>query len=133
SVSVAAPATSDVGLLAGPPDGCAPAVPDPFLPPLVATLLLLHALAQNLEQLVEPADRLDLPLLLLGEVFLGELLEPFRRNLGAERLAHQLEPLEHGAQNAVELVKGALLLHHRRRRKISKVVAPTAGGILPPR
>ena len=60
---------------------------DPFLAALVAALLLGEPLAQRFQQLVQAAHRLDLPLLLLGEMFLGELLEPFQRNFRGQRLA----------------------------------------------
>src|SRR5262249_48040601 len=73
---------------------------------------------------------LNLFALLLGEIFFGELLEPFRRDLGAERLAHQLEPLEYVAEDAVELVEIAFVLHQRRAREIVEVLDPTAGEIL---
>ncbi len=60
---------------------------DPFLAALVTALLLLDALAQRLEQLVEAAQRLDLLLLVFGEIFFGELLEPLRRDFGRRRRA----------------------------------------------
>src|SRR5262249_7547095 len=77
----------------------------PFLAALGAPLLLAHALAKKPEQLVQPADRLDLSLLLLGQIFLGELLEPRRRDFRGERFGDQLQPLEHVAEHAVELVE----------------------------
>src|SRR6185437_11092911 len=49
---------------------------DPLAAALVAALLLLEALAQRLHELV-PAHRLDPLLLFLGEIFFGELLQPF--------------------------------------------------------
>src|SRR6266446_6674051 len=74
-------------------------------------LLFLQALAQRLHELV-PAHRLDLLLLFLGEVFLRELLQPFGRNV---RLLHGVQqafqPLEHGAEHAVELVEITLVLY----------------------
>src|SRR6185312_11992990 len=95
---------------------------DPFLAALVASLLLGEALAQGLEQLVEAPHRLDLLLLLFGEIFLGELLEPFGGNLGRDRVRHQVEALEDLAERAVELVEIALVLHQRRARQIVEVL-----------
>ncbi len=103
---------------------------DPLVAALVALLLLLHALAQGLEQLLEPAHRLDLFLLLLGEVFLRELLEPLRRDLGRGRIAQQLEALEHMAEHAVELVEVALILHQRGAGEIVEALHPAAGEVL---
>ena len=96
----------------------------------MAPFLLAHALAQKLEQLVEPADGLDLFALFLAEIFFGELLEPLGRNFGGERLAHRLQPLEHMAEDAVELVEVAFVLHQRRARKIVEVLDPSAGEVL---
>src|SRR5262245_44716837 len=103
---------------------------DPLVAALVAVLLLLHALAQGLEQLVQPAHRLDLLLLLLGPVFVRELREPLGRNLRGERLAHELEALEHVAEDAVELVEVALVLDQRGAREVVEVLDPAAGEIL---
>ena len=97
---------------------------DPFLAALVAALLLRQALAQRLEQLVEAAHGLDQLLLLLGQVFLGELLEPLDRDLGRERLLHQFEAVEHVPEHAVELVEVALVLHQRGAREIVEVLDP---------
>ena len=83
---------------------------DPFRPTLVSALLLGQALAQRLEQLVEPAHRLDLRLLLVGEQKLGELLEPFLGNL-RRLLGWRLDALEAMAEDAVELVEVALVLN----------------------
>src|SRR6185437_13858082 len=47
--------------------------PDPFRAALMAALLLGEPLAQSLKQLIEAAQRLDLLLFFLGEIFLGEL------------------------------------------------------------
>ena len=103
---------------------------DPLLAALMAALLLLHALAQGLEQLVETAHGLDLLLLFLGEVFFGELPEPLGRDFGGGRLAHQLEALEHVTEDAVELVEIALVLDQRRPRQIIEVLDPAAGEVL---
>ena len=92
-------------------------------------LLLLQALAQRLHELV-PAHRLDLLLLFLGEVFFGELLQPFGRNV---RLLHgveqALQPLEHGAEHAIELVEIALVLHQRGARQIVEILHRLLGEV----
>src|SRR5262249_42488303 len=99
----------------------------PFLAALMAAPLLLHALAHRLNELVDPAHPFDLLLFLIGEVFFRELLEPLRRNFGGERLAHQLEPLEHVTEHAVELVEITLVLDERRAREIVEILHPSAG------
>src|SRR5262249_10239812 len=103
---------------------------NPFLAALVRPFLPAHARTQKLEQLVQPADSLDLFALFLGEIFFGELLEPLGRDLGGERVAHQLQPLEHVAEDAVELVEIAFVLHQRRAREIIEVLDPAAGAVL---
>ena len=103
---------------------------DPFLAALVAALLLFEPLLQGLEQLVEAAHRLDHLLLFLGEIFLRELLQPLGGDLGGERLLEQVEPLEHVAEHAVELVEVALVLHQRGAREIVEVLDPAAGEVL---
>src|SRR5262249_23192221 len=75
--------------------------PDPLVAALMAPLLLGETLGQRLQKLVEAAHGFDLPLLLLGEVFFRELLEPFGRDLGGECLLHQLEAFEYLAEDAV--------------------------------
>ena len=54
---------------------------DPLVAALVAALLLLEPLAQRLHQLFPAAERLDLLLLLLGELQLHLLQQPLERNL----------------------------------------------------
>ena len=95
---------------------------DPLAAALVAALLFLEPLLQGLHELV-PAYGLDLLLLFLGEIFLGELLQPL---LGDLCLAHgveqALQSLEHGAEHAVELVEVALVLHQGGARQIIEVL-----------
>src|SRR5262249_51749002 len=74
---------------------------DPFIAALVPALLLLEALLQRLHELV-PAHGLDLLLLFLGEILLGELLQPLLGDLGlVHRIEKAFEALEHGAEHAV--------------------------------
>jgi hypothetical protein len=102
---------------------------DPLVAALVAALLFLKALAKRLHELV-PAHRLDLLLLFLGEVFLRELLQPL---LGDLRLVHgvqqALQPLEHGAEHAVELVEIALVLHQSGAGEIVEVLDRLIGKV----
>ena len=103
---------------------------DPLLAALVAPLLLLHELAQSFQELVQAPQGLDLLLLLVGEIFLRQLLEPLRRNFDRGRIAHQLEALEHVAEDAVELVEIALVLHQRGAREIIEVLDPPPREVL---
>jgi hypothetical protein len=99
------------------------------VPILVPALLLLEALAQRLHELV-PAHRLDLLLFFLGEIFFRELLQPFGGNV---RLLHgveqALQPLEHGAEHAVELVEITLVLHQSGARQIVKILHRLLGEV----
>ena len=102
---------------------------DPLVAALMAALLFLQALAQRLHELV-PAHRLDLLLLFLGEVFFGELLQPFGGDVGLFHGVQQaLEPLEHGAEDAVELVEVALVLHQRGAREIIEILDRVVGEV----
>ena len=102
---------------------------DPFVAALVAALLLFEALAQGLHELV-PAHGLDLLLLFLGEIFLRELLQPLLGNLGlVHRIEQVLQPLEHGAEHAVELVEIALVLHQRGARQIVEILHRLVGEV----
>ena len=112
------------------PNGEVPPVPIHFAAALVAALLLGEALLQRLQQLVEAAHRLDLLLLFLGEIFVGELLQPLGRNFGRRAPSlQQLEALEHVAEHAVELVEVALVLHQRGARQIIEILDAAAGEV----
>jgi hypothetical protein len=93
---------------------------------LVPLLLLLHPLLEGLHQLVEAAEGLDLGLLLLGQELLGELLQPFRRDVRHQALIHLLQALEHVGEHAVELVEVALVLHQGRTGEVVEVVGGDA-------
>jgi hypothetical protein len=58
--------------------------PDPFLAALVTALLFGEPLAQRFEEFFETAHRLDLFLLLLGEVLFRQLLEPLERDFRSQ-------------------------------------------------
>ncbi len=90
---------------------------DPLVSAGVAALLLLEALLQFLHQLVETAERLDLRLLLIGEEAVGEALQPVVRDV-VRLFSRRFEALEDVAENPVELVEVALVLHQRRAREV---------------
>ena len=72
---------------------------DPFGAALVAALLLGEPLAQGLHQLFE-AERLQLGLFLRGKIALGELAQPFLRDvLPFDRLGQRQNSLERAAAN----------------------------------
>src|SRR6202012_586853 len=83
---------------------------DPFRAALMPTLLLFQTLLQRLHHLVPAAERLDQRLLLVGEVLLGELPEPFLGQLDRGRALRRrctrrrLEPLEALTEDLVEPV-----------------------------
>src|SRR5262249_48643477 len=68
--------------------------------------------------------------LLLGEILFGELLEPLGRDFGGERLARRLQPLEYVAEDTVEFVEVAFVLHQCRAREIIEILDPAAGEVL---
>src|SRR5690606_1712868 len=93
---VAVPVLADahaLGIVAPGAEGRGAGGADPFRAALVALLLLGEALAQRLHELLPAAERLDLRLLLFGEVPLGQLPQPFLGNLG-RLVRRRLEPLE---------------------------------------
>jgi len=96
----------------------------------VPALLFGETLLQRLHQFVEPAERLDLFLFFFGEEFVGQLLQPLGRDLGLQpRLAHEFEALEGVAENAVELVEVALVLHQRRAGQVIEILHPARGEV----
>ena len=111
-IAVAVLADADaLGIVAIGAVGRGPGGADPFRAALVAAPLLLEALLQGLQELV-PAQGLDLLLLLLAEIFLRQLAQPFLGNLGVlDGLGQTLQALEDMAEHPVELVQVALVLH----------------------
>ena len=104
-------------------------MPIHLLPPWWRPFCSFEALAQRLHELV-PAHRLDLLLLLLGEVFLGELLQPFVGNLGLLHGVQQaFQALEHVAEDAVELVEVALVLHQGGAREVVEILDRLIGEV----
>ena len=62
--------------------------------------------------------------------FSVELLEPFGRDLGGQRIRDVVEALEHVAEHAIEVVEIALVLHQRRARQIVEILDAPAGEVL---
>src|ERR1700674_3593735 len=94
---------------------------DPLRAALVAALLLGEAFRDRLHELF-PAERLDLLHLLGAEIFLRELLQPLGGDLGGGGVGQEIEPLEHVAEDAVELIEVALVLHQRRARQVIEIL-----------
>ena len=86
-----------------------------------------RAAAQRLQSFSQPSA--SICLLLVGEVFLGELAQPFLGNVRFDRLLQRLHALEHLGEDLVELVEMALVLHQRRGRQIVELVDPMLGEI----
>ena len=105
-----------LGVVAGIAEGRGAAGADPFVAALVPPLLLGEALAQGLHQLVPAAQRFDELLLLLGQVALAELLQPFLGQFGL-RVARGFDALEALPEDPVEPVKVALVLDQRGARQ----------------
>ena len=103
---------------------------DPFLAALMAAFLFGEPLAQRLQKLFQAAHRLDLLLLVLGEIFFRELLEPLDGDFGSQRVLDEIEALEDVAEHAIELVEIALVLHQRRARQIIEILDTADGDIL---
>ena len=95
----------------------------------MTAFLFGQALLQRLQQFVEPAERLDLLLLFLGEIFVGHLLQPFGRDIGGEAVTQHLGAFEHRAEDAVELVDVALVLHQHGARQIIEILDAARGEI----
>src|SRR5439155_12256466 len=67
---------------------------DPLAATLMTALLLGQPLPQGFEERVEATHRLDHRLLLLSQILLGELLQPFGRNVD-HGITQKVEALEH--------------------------------------
>jgi hypothetical protein len=97
----------------------------------VAAFLFLKALLQLFHELFPAAERLDLGLFLLGQEFLVELAQPFFRNVGEQFFRRQaFQALEDVAEDAVELVEVALVLHQRGAGEVVEVLDLEAGEVL---
>ena len=87
----------------------------------MALFLLFHALLQGFHELFPAAHGLDLGLLLLGQVQLRHLAQPFLRDVLAEQIGEVFQPLEDMAEDLIEPVQMPLVFHQRRAGKIVKV------------
>jgi hypothetical protein len=79
--------------------------------------------------LSQPPKRLDLGLLLLGQIELGQRAQPLLGDVRLRRLAHEIKALEDVAEHPVELVEVALVLHQRCARQVVEVLHPAVGEI----
>ena len=90
---------------------------DPLVAALVALFLLLEALLQLLHDLFPAAERLDLGLFLLGQELFVPSCEPFFGNVDTSSRSSGFQALESVAENLVELVQIALVLHQAARAR----------------
>src|SRR5690606_17715380 len=106
AVAAGAADADALGVVAAVAEGAGSAGADPLVPALVALFLLLQALLQRLHQLVETAERLNLRLLLVGQVFFGQQPQPVLGDVGGDLFAgaDALQPLEHLAEDLIEAV-----------------------------
>ena len=95
---------------------------DPFVAAFMALLLFFEAFFQRLHELFPAAQRLDLLLLFLGEIFFGERAQPFFRDLREDRGIEIFESFEDVPEHPVEFVEIALVLHERRAREVIELV-----------
>lgn len=95
-----------------------PPVPIHLLPPRVALFLLFQALLEGLDELFQPAQRLDPGFLFIGELFLEFAAQPLVGNQRFDGGVHVLDALEPGGKGAIEAVEVALILHHDRARDL---------------
>ena len=100
------------------PKGEVPAVPIHLLPPSCLPRCSRKPLAQGLEQLVPAAQAFDAPPFLLAQQPLGELLQPFGRQLGGQLLEQFLRAFEMFGEHPVEAIEMPLVLHHRHAREV---------------
>src|SRR5208337_2981146 len=77
---------------------------------------------QLLHDLVPAAKRLDLCLLLIGEKPFAKRAQPFLRDIRRNAVHGARKAFEDMAENAVELVEMALVLHEGGARKVVKIV-----------
>ncbi len=86
----------------------------------MAFLLLFQPLLQRLHQLVEAAQRLDLRLLLVGQIFFGQQPQPVLGDVGGQILARadRFHALEHRPEHLIEPVIVFLVLDQNRARQV---------------
>ena len=102
----------------------------------MAALLLGQPLGQRLHQLLPAAERLDLTLLLLRQVLLRQLAEPFLRDLGGDGIGavgDAFQPLEDVGEDLIEAVDVSLVLNEAGARQVVEVLDAVVGDPLPHR
>ena len=90
---------------------------DPFVPPLMAALLVFQTFAQGFHELVKPAKGVDLGLFFGTKVFFGQLFQPVAGDIDSlENLrgTDVFQTGKTGGKGTVELVDVALVLDHDR-------------------
>ena len=112
------------GIVAAVAERAGPAGADPFVAALMPAVLLVQTLLQRLHQLVEPPKRLDLRLLLLGQVFLVQQPQPVLGDVSGQVLScpDRLDPLEDLAEDLIEPVVVLLVLDQHRPRQVVEVL-----------
>ncbi|RMS54205.1 hypothetical protein ALP64_202598 [Pseudomonas syringae pv. actinidiae] len=83
----------------------------------MAFLLLLQALLELIDKLVEAAQRLDLRALFVAQRALELLAQPVFRNQRLQVIVELFQTVEVGTEGAVELVEMALVLDQNRACK----------------
>ena len=88
----------------------------------MAAFLLFQALLEFLDQLVQPAQGLDLRALLVAQLALEFLAQPVLRNQRLQMPVEILQALEIGGKGPVELVEMTLVLDQDCPRQIVELV-----------
>ena len=84
--------------------------------------LLLEALLEFLDQLVQAAQALDLPLFLVAQQALEFLAQPFLGDHRLDMFVEVFQTLEVGAEGTVELVEVAFVFDQDRARQVVELV-----------
>ena len=95
---------------------------DPLVAAGMAFLLLIEALLERLDELVEATEGLDLCTLFVAQRALELLAQPLFGDQGFQVLVEVLQTLEVGGKGTVELVEMALILDQNGARQEVKLV-----------
>ena len=94
-----------------------------FTVSVIAVLALLaHLLGEGLHELLETAHGLDLGLLLIREELVGDLLQPFRRNVGNAKTFKFFKALKDVPEDLIESIEVLLVLHQGGPGEVVEVV-----------
>ncbi len=115
------------GIVAVGAEGRRAARADPFVAALMTALLLGEALFQLLHDLVPTAKRLDPGLVFVAQVEFGDAAQPFLRDFGDAGVGQRFEALEDMAEDLIEAVEVALVLHERRAREVVEIFDAAIG------